>query len=65
MLACDDTIPYGAYTSYSEANVTAQNTLRQAAIEQGWFSSHYGVDTHQTECGNIYYTYWFEEFVMD
>lgn len=56
MLACDDTIPYGAYTSYSEANVTAQNTLRQAAIEQGWFSSHYGVDTHQTECGNIYYT---------
>ena len=44
MLACDDTIPYGAYTSYSEANVTAQNTLRQASIEQGWFSSHYGVD---------------------
>lgn len=65
VLACDDTIPYGAYTSYSEANVTAQNTLRQASIEQGWFSSHYGVDTHQTECGNIYYTYWFEEFVMD
>ena len=63
VLACDDTIPYGAYTSYSEANVTAQNTLRQAAIKQGWFSSHYGVDTHQTECGNIYYTYWFEEFV--
>lgn len=65
VLVCDDTIPYGAYTSYSEANVTAQNALRQAAIEQGWFSSHYGVDTHQTECGTIYYTYWFEEFVMD
>ena len=39
MLACDDTIPSCAYTSYSEANVTAQNALRQAAIEQGWFSS--------------------------
>lgn len=65
MLACDDTIPSCAYTSYSEANVTAQNALRQADIEQGWFSSHYGVDTHQTECGTIYYTYWFEEFVMD
>lgn len=65
VLACDDTIPYGAYTSYSEVNVAAQNALRQAAIEQGWFSSHYGVDTHQTECGTIYYTYWFEEFVMD
>lgn len=65
VVACDDTIPYGAYISYSEANVTAQNVLRQAAIEQGWFSSHYGVDTHQTECGTIYYTYWYKEFVTD
>lgn len=61
--ACDDTIPYGAYTSYDEANSAAQAALREAAIRENWFSSHYGIDTHQTECGTIYYTYWYEEFV--
>lgn len=61
--ACDDTIPYGAYTSYDEANSAAKTALNEAAIREGWFSSHYGVDTHQTECGTIYYTYWYEEFI--
>lgn len=61
--ACDDTIPYGAYTSYDEANSAAKAALNEAAIREGWFSSHYGVDTHQTECGTIYYTYWYEEFI--
>lgn len=61
--ACDDTIPYGAYTSYDEANSAAIAALNEAAIREGWFSSHYGVDTHQTECGTIYYTYWYEEFI--
>lgn len=61
--ACDDTVPYGAYTSYDEANSAAKEALNEAAIREGWFSSHYGVDTHQTECGTIYYTYWYEEFI--
>lgn len=61
--ACDDTIPYGAYTSYDEANSAAKAALNEAAIREGWFSSHYRVDTHQTECGTIYYTYWYEEFI--
>ena len=61
--ACDDTIPYGAYTSYDEANSAAKAALREAAIRENWFSSHYGIDTHQTECGTIYYTYWYEEFI--
>ena len=37
--------------------------LNEAAIRENWFSSHYGIDTHQTECGTIYYTYWYEEFI--
>lgn len=45
------------------ANSAAKAALNEAAIREGWFSSHYGVDTHQTECGTIYYTYWYEEFV--
>lgn len=61
--ACDDTIPYGAYTSYNEANMASQNALNENFFAQGWSNGHYGVDTHQTECGTIYYTYWFEEFV--
>lgn len=61
--ACDDTVPYGAYTSYDEANSAAKAALREAAIRENWFSSHYGIDTHQTECGTIYYTYWYEEFI--
>lgn len=28
--ACDDTIPYGAYTSYNEANMAAQNALNES-----------------------------------
>ena len=28
-------------------------------------NGHYGVDTHQTECGTIYYIYWYEEFIGD
>ena len=59
----EDTIPYGAYTSYNEANMAAQNALNESFFTQGWSNGHYGVDTHQTECGTIYYTYWFEEFV--
>ncbi|MBU9896311.1 hypothetical protein KSW27_09075 [Holdemanella biformis] len=61
--ACDDTIPYGSYISYNEANMAAQNALNESFFAQGWSNGHYGVDTHQTECGTIYYTYWFEEFV--
>ena len=61
--ACDDTIPYGSYISYNEANMVAQNALNENFFAQGWSNGHYGVDTHQTECGTIYYTYWFEEFV--
>lgn len=61
--ACDDTIPYGSYISYNEANMAAQNALNESFFAQGWSNGYYGVDTHQTECGTIYYTYWFEEFV--
>ena len=61
--ACDDTIPYGAYTSYDEANSAAKAALNEAFFAEGWMNGHYGVDTHQTECGTIYYTYWYEEFV--
>ena len=61
--ACDDTIPYGSYIFYNEANMAAQNALNESFFAQGWSNGHYGVDTHQTECGTIYYTYWFEEFV--
>lgn len=61
--ACDDTIPYGAYTSYDEANSAAKEALNEAFFAEGWMNGHYGVDTHQTECGTIYYTYWYEEFI--
>lgn len=54
--ACDDTIPYGSYISYNEANMAAQNALNESFFAQGWSNGHYGVDTHQTECGTIYYT---------
>lgn len=56
-------VPAGAYTDYYAANEAAKQALRKAAIENGWFSSHYGVDTHQTSCGTIYYTFWYEEWV--
>ena len=61
--ACDDTIPYGAYTSYDEANSAAKAALNEAFFAEGWMNGHYGEDTHQTECGTIYYTYWYEEFI--
>ena len=61
--ACDDTIPYGAYTSYDEANSAAKAALNEAFFAEGWMNGHYGIDTHQTECGTIYYTYWYEEFI--
>mgnify|MGYP000003727735 FL=1 len=61
--ACDDTIPYGAYTSYDGANSAAKAALNEAFFAEGWMNGHYGVDTHQTECGTIYYTYWYEEFI--
>lgn len=61
--ACDDTIPYGTYTSYDEANSAAKAALNEAFFAEGWMNGHYGVDTHQTECGTIYYTYWYEEFI--
>lgn len=60
--ACEP-VPAGAYTDYYAANEAAKQALRKAAVENGWFSSHYGVDTHQTNCGTIYYTYWYEEWV--
>ena len=63
--ACDDTIPYGAYTSYDEANSAAKAALNEAFFAEGWMNGHYGVDTHQTECGTIYYTYWYEESIGD
>ena len=63
--ACDDTIPYGAYTSYDEANSAAKAALNEAFFAEGWVNGHYGVDTHQTECGTIYYIYWYEEFIGD
>ncbi|MCB8642134.1 MULTISPECIES: hypothetical protein [unclassified Holdemanella] len=63
--ACDDTIPYGAYTSYDEANSAAKAALNETFFAEGWMNGHYGVDTHQTECGTIYYTYWYEEFIGD
>lgn len=63
--ACDDTIPYGAYTSYDEANSAAKAALNEAFFAEGWMNGHYGVDTHQTECGTIYYTCWYEEFIGD
>ena len=63
--ACDDTIPYGAYTSYDEAISAAKAALNEAFFAEGWMNGHYGVDTHQTECGTIYYTYWYEEFIGD
>ena len=63
--AGDDTIPYGAYTSYDEANSAAKAALNEAFFAEGWMNGHYGVDTHQTECGTIYYTYWYEEFIGD
>lgn len=63
--ACDDTIPYGAYTSYDEANSAAKAALNEAFFAEGWMNGHYGVDTHQTECGTIYYIYWYEEFIGD
>lgn len=62
---CDDTIPYGAYTSYDEANSAAKAALNEAFFAEGWMNGHYGVDTHQTECGTICYTYWYEEFIGD
>lgn len=62
--ACDDTIPYGAYTSYDEANSAAKAALNEAFFAEGWMNGHYGVDTHQTECGTIYYIYWYE-FIGD
>lgn len=61
--ACDDTIPYGAYTSYDEANSAVKAALNEAFFAEGWMNGHYGIDTHQTECGTIYYTYWYEEFI--
>lgn len=43
--ACDDTIPYGAYTSYDEANSAAKAALNEAFFAEGWMNGHYGVDT--------------------
>lgn len=37
--------------------------LNEAFFAEGWMNGHYGIDTHQTECGTIYYTYWYEEFI--
>lgn len=60
--ACDDTIPYGGYTSWSEVNAAAQAELNERMFAEGWFSGKYDVYTFQTECGTIYYTYAVMEF---
>lgn len=60
--ACDDTIPYGGYTSWSEVNAAAQAELNERMFTEGWFSGKYDVYTFQTECGTIYYTYAVMEF---
>lgn len=60
--ACDDTIPYGGYTSWGEVNAAAQAELNERMIAEGWFSGKYDVYTFQTECGTIYYTYAVMEF---
>ena len=60
--ACDDTIPYGGYTSWGEVNAAAQAELNERMFTGGWFSGKYDVYTFQTECGTIYYTYAVMEF---
>lgn len=60
--ACDDTIPYGGYTSWGEVNAAAQAELNERMFAEGWFSGKYDVYTFQTECGTIYYTYAVMEF---
>lgn len=60
--ACDDTIPYGGYTFWSEVNAAAQAELNERMFAEGWFSGKYDVYTFQTECGTIYYTYAVMEF---
>lgn len=60
--ACDDTIPYGGYTSWSEVNAAAQAELNERMFAEEWFSGKYDVYTFQTECGTIYYTYAVMEF---
>lgn len=55
--ACDDTIPYGGYTSWTEVNVAAQAELNRKVLDEGWFTGRYQVDISQTECGTVYYTY--------
>lgn len=60
--ACDDTIPYGGYTSWGEVNAAAQAELNERMFTEGWFSGKYDVYTFQTECGTIYYTYAVTEF---
>lgn len=60
--ACDDTIPYGGYTSWGEVNAAAQAELNERMFTEGWFSGKYDVYTFQTECGTIYYTYAVMEF---
>jgi len=60
--ACDDTVPYGGYTSWGEVNAAAQAELNERMFTEGWFSGKYDVYTSQTECGTIYYTYAVMEF---
>lgn len=60
--ACDDTIPYGGYTSWGEVNAAVQAELNERMFTEGWFSGKYDVYTFQTECGTIYYTYAVMEF---
>lgn len=60
--ACDDTIPYGGYTSWGEVNAAAQAELNERMFTEGWFSGKYDVYTFQTEYGTIYYTYAVMEF---
>ena len=55
--ACDDTIPYGGYTSWAEVNAAAQAELNRKVLDEGWFTGRYQVDISQTECGTVYYTY--------
>ena len=49
--------------SFTALVETAKKALNDAFFANGWNNGHYGVDTHQTNCGTIYYTYWYKEFV--
>ena len=56
--ACDDTIPYGAFTDRAAASQYAQSRLDQLANADWdhWNQGGYYVDTMANGCGTLYYT---------